>query len=128
MRSTVGSSTRQAGAVRQARTPRRLTAGEGRTGDGEDVVDLDPARPREAVAIGQLVTEHVLAPVAAAALARMGVGVLGTNSETAGADPHMPFGGVEQRAYGPQGQGRAACGFLTRTRAVYLRGSARSAR
>ncbi|MFF4801075.1 aldehyde dehydrogenase family protein [Streptomyces sp. NPDC002144] len=60
MRSTAGSSTGRAGAVRQVRTLRHLVAGEWRTGDGEDVVDLNPARPRETVAVGWLAQDHEL--------------------------------------------------------------------
>lgn len=58
-----------------------------------------------------------------AAVERLDVGVLHINSETAGADPHVPFGGAKQSAYGPKEQGRAAREFFTRTKTVYLRGS-----
>ncbi|MFJ8781905.1 MULTISPECIES: aldehyde dehydrogenase family protein [unclassified Streptomyces] len=53
------------------------------------------------------------------------VGVLHINSETAGADPHVPFGGAKQSAYGPKEQGRAAREFFTRTKTVYVRSSER---
>jgi aldehyde dehydrogenase (NAD+) len=49
------------------------------------------------------------------------VGVLHINSETAGADPHVPFGGAKQSGYGPKEQGRAAREFFTQTKTVYLR-------
>ncbi|WP_086722416.1 aldehyde dehydrogenase family protein [Streptomyces carpinensis] len=55
-----------------------------------------------------------------AAMEQVDVGVLHINSETAGADPHVPFGGVKQSAYGPKEQGRAAREFFTRTTTVYL--------
>ncbi|MFI1051983.1 aldehyde dehydrogenase family protein [Streptomyces griseoruber] len=58
-----------------------------------------------------------------AATDQMDVGVLHINSETAGADPHVPFGGVKHSAYGPKEQGRAAREFFTRTKTVYLRSS-----
>ena len=58
-----------------------------------------------------------------AAMDQMDVGVLHIHSETAGADPHVPFGGVKQSAYGPKEQGRAAREFFTRTKTVYLRSS-----
>ncbi|MFF4117514.1 aldehyde dehydrogenase family protein [Streptomyces sp. NPDC001714] len=58
-----------------------------------------------------------------AATERLDVGVLHINSETAGADPHVPFGGSKQSAYGPKEQGRAAREFFTRTKTVYVRAS-----
>lgn len=61
----------------------------------------------------------------AAATEQVDVGVLHINSETAGADPHVPFGGAKQSAYGPKEQGRAARDFFTRTRTVYVRPSER---
>ncbi|MFJ3802480.1 aldehyde dehydrogenase family protein [Streptomyces sp. NPDC090088] len=59
----------------------------------------------------------------AAATEQLDVGVLHINSETAGADPHVPFGGSKQSAYGPKEQGRAAREFFTRTKTVYVRPS-----
>jgi acyl-CoA reductase-like NAD-dependent aldehyde dehydrogenase len=58
-----------------------------------------------------------------AAVERVDVGVLHINSETAGADPHVPFGGAKHSAYGPKEQGRAAREFFTRTKTVYVRSS-----
>jgi alpha-ketoglutaric semialdehyde dehydrogenase len=57
------------------------------------------------------------------AVAEFKVGVLHVNSETAGADPHVPFGGVKDSGYGPKEQGRAARDFYTHTTTVYLRAS-----
>lgn len=51
------------------------------------------------------------------------VGVLHVNSESAGADPHVPFGGVKRSGYGPKEQGAAAREFFTRTTTVYLQGA-----
>ena len=50
------------------------------------------------------------------------VGILHVNSESAGADPHVPFGGAKKSGYGPKEQGRSAREFFTHTTTVYLRG------
>ncbi|AUI51468.1 aldehyde dehydrogenase family protein [Arthrobacter crystallopoietes] len=50
------------------------------------------------------------------------VGILHVNSESAGADPHVPFGGAKKSGYGPKEQGTAAKEFFTHTTTVYLRG------
>ena len=50
------------------------------------------------------------------------VGVLHVNSESAGADPHVPFGGSKKSGLGPKEQGAAAREFFTHTTTVYLRG------
>lgn len=55
------------------------------------------------------------------AVATLEVGVLHVNSETSGADPHVPFGGTKQSGYGPKEQGRAAREFFTETMTVYQR-------
>ena len=52
------------------------------------------------------------------------VGVLHINSESAGADPHVPFGGAKKSGLGPKEQGTAAREFFTHTTTVYLRGGA----
>lgn len=52
------------------------------------------------------------------------VGILHVNSESAGADPHVPFGGARKSGYGPKEQGGAAQEFFTHTTTVYLRGGA----
>lgn len=52
------------------------------------------------------------------------VGILHVNSESAGADPHVPFGGAGKSGYGPKEQGGAAQEFFTHTTTVYLRGGA----
>lgn len=49
------------------------------------------------------------------------VGILHVNSESAGADPHVPFGGAKGSGYGPKEQGQAAKDFFTHTTTVYLR-------
>lgn len=59
---------------------------------------------------------------ALSAIERIEVGMLHVNSETAGADPHVPFGGAKGSGLGPQEQGAAARDFYTRSTTVYLRG------
>src|SRR5919109_840182 len=46
-------------------------------------------------------------------------GVLHVNSQTAGADVHVPFGGIKGSGYGPHEQGRAALEFYTEVVTVY---------
>ena len=48
------------------------------------------------------------------------VGLVHVNSQTAGADPHVPFGGAGSSAYGPHEQGRAAIEFFTEQKTVYI--------
>jgi aldehyde dehydrogenase (NAD+) len=56
------------------------------------------------------------------AIDELDVGILHINSESAGADPHVPFGGAKKSGYGPKEQGAAAREFFTHTTTVYLRG------
>jgi aldehyde dehydrogenase (NAD+) len=56
------------------------------------------------------------------AVEHIDVGVLHINSESAGADPHVPFGGAKKSGLGPKEQGSAAREFFTHTTTVYLRG------
>ncbi|GAA5225739.1 aldehyde dehydrogenase family protein [Paeniglutamicibacter antarcticus] len=58
-----------------------------------------------------------------AAMEVIDVGILHVNSESAGADPHVPFGGAKKSGYGPKEQGGAAKEFFTHTTTVYLRGA-----
>ena len=60
---------------------------------------------------------------ALAAMEKIDVGILHVNSESAGADPHVPFGGAKKSGYGPKEQGGAAKEFFTHTTTVYLRGA-----
>jgi alpha-ketoglutaric semialdehyde dehydrogenase len=46
-------------------------------------------------------------------------GVLHVNSQTAGADVHVPFGGIKDSGFGPHEQGRAAMEFYTEVVTVY---------
>jgi aldehyde dehydrogenase (NAD+) len=61
---------------------------------------------------------------ALAAVEQVDVGVLHINSESAGADPHVPFGGAKKSGLGPKEQGTAAREFFTHSTTVYLRGGA----
>ena len=56
------------------------------------------------------------------AVEQIDVGVLHVNSESAGADPHVPFGGAKKSGLGPKEQGGAAREFFTHTTTVYMRG------
>jgi alpha-ketoglutaric semialdehyde dehydrogenase len=46
-------------------------------------------------------------------------GILHVNSQTAGADVHVPFGGIKGSGWGPHEQGRAALEFFTEVVTVY---------
>jgi acyl-CoA reductase-like NAD-dependent aldehyde dehydrogenase len=46
-------------------------------------------------------------------------GLLHVNSQTAGADVHVPFGGIKASGFGPHEQGRAAIEFFTETVTIY---------
>src|SRR3954454_6941912 len=50
---------------------------------------------------------------------RAEAGILHVNSQTAGADVHVPFGGVKSSGFGPHEQGRAAREFYTEVVTVY---------
>jgi aldehyde dehydrogenase (NAD+) len=47
-------------------------------------------------------------------------GLLHVNSQTAGSDIHVPFGGVKGSGFGPHEQGRAAMEFYTETVTIYV--------
>jgi acyl-CoA reductase-like NAD-dependent aldehyde dehydrogenase len=46
-------------------------------------------------------------------------GIIRVNGQTAGADVHVPFGGIKGSGYGPHEQGRAALEFYTEVVTVY---------
>ncbi|MBV9607514.1 MAG: aldehyde dehydrogenase, partial [Solirubrobacterales bacterium] len=46
-------------------------------------------------------------------------GIIHVNSQTAGAEVHVPFGGIKHSGYGPHEQGRAAIEFYTEEVTVY---------
>lgn len=47
-------------------------------------------------------------------------GIVHVNSQTAGAEAHVPFGGFGASSYGPHEQGRAAIEFFTQSKTVYI--------
>src|SRR6266516_3815011 len=47
-------------------------------------------------------------------------GLIHVNSQTAGAEVHVPFGGIKGSGFGPHEQGRAAMEFYTETVTVYV--------
>ena len=49
-------------------------------------------------------------------------GILHVNGETAGAEPHVPFGGMKGSSSWSREQGKAAADFFTQTRTVYVDG------
>ena len=50
---------------------------------------------------------------------QIGAGIIHVNSQTAGADVHVPFGGIKGSGWGPHEQGRAAIEFYTELVTVY---------
>ena len=46
-------------------------------------------------------------------------GIVRINGQTAGADVHVPFGGIKGSGFGPHEQGRAALEFYTDVVTVY---------
>ncbi|MFJ8528905.1 aldehyde dehydrogenase family protein [Bacillus sp. NPDC094106] len=50
----------------------------------------------------------------------MEVGMVHVNSETAGAEPQVPFGGMKNSSDGPREQGKTAAEFYTRVKTVYM--------
>jgi aldehyde dehydrogenase (NAD+) len=52
-------------------------------------------------------------------VAELEAGILHVNSQTAGADVHVPFGGSKASGYGPHEQGRGAIEFYTEEITVY---------
>lgn len=53
-------------------------------------------------------------------LDELDVGILHVNSESAGVDPHVPFGGAKKSGLGPKEQGQSAKEFFTHTTTTYL--------
>ena len=47
-------------------------------------------------------------------------GLLHVNSQTAGAEVHVPFGGIKDSGFGPHEQGRAAIEFYTEVVTIYV--------
>jgi alpha-ketoglutaric semialdehyde dehydrogenase len=55
------------------------------------------------------------------AVERFDLGVLHVNSETTGADVHVPFGGTKASGTSHREMGRAARDFFTEVKTVYVR-------
>ena len=51
---------------------------------------------------------------------RIEAGVVKVNSETAGIEPQVPFGGMKESSSHSREQGRAAIEFFTSIRSVYI--------
>jgi len=55
-------------------------------------------------------------------------GIVHINRETAGVEPHVPFGGIKGSSNMHREQGKAARGFFTTTKTVYIRSNQNKAR
>ena len=92
------------------------------------VVGLIPARDYgDAVARANAVSFGLSASVVTRDLGRAlafirdsDCGIVHVNSETAGAEPHVPFGGTKESSSGTREQGKAAREFYTQVKTVYL--------
>ena len=69
---------------------------------------------------GSIFTRDLATAEAFIATAR--VGLVHVNGETAGAEPHVPFGGMKGSSSGSREQGKAAAEFYTQTRTIYVEG------
>jgi aldehyde dehydrogenase (NAD+) len=49
-------------------------------------------------------------------------GIIHVNGETAGAEPHVPFGGMKDSSSWSREQGKSAVEFYTQTKTVYVEG------
>jgi aldehyde dehydrogenase (NAD+) len=86
--------------------------------------DLDEAlRIHNAVAYGlsgSIFTRDLATAEAFIATAR--IGIVHVNGETAGAEPHVPFGGTKGSSSWSREQGKAAAEFFTQSKTVYVEG------
>jgi aldehyde dehydrogenase (NAD+) len=89
-----------------------------------EAADLDDAlRIHNGVAFGlsgSIFTRDLATAEAFVATAR--VGLVHVNGETAGAEPHVPFGGMRGSSSWSREQGKSAAEFYTQTRTVYVEG------
>ncbi|GGS19342.1 hypothetical protein GCM10010269_67960 [Streptomyces humidus] len=124
MRQSAGSDAAAGGIDRSARSLRHLVAGQGRTGDADELLDDPPARPRESVAVGRLAQEHDLDQDVTAARDAF---------PRWAAAPHHGRGRTRDRAADVLdandevrgARGRAARDFFTRTKTLCVRPSQR---
>ena len=78
------------------------------------------AAPRQRARVRPLGRDlHARPPGGAAVTTEAQAGILHVNSQTAGADVHVPFGGIKGSGWGPHEQGRAAIEFCTHVVTVY---------
>ena len=54
------------------------------------------------------------------------MGLVHVNGETAGAEPHVPFGGMKGSSSWSREQGKAASDFYTQTKTVYWDGGSQA--
>jgi len=89
-----------------------------------EAADLDEAlRLHNDVAYGlsgSIFTRDLATAEAFVSTAR--VGLVHVNGETAGAEPHVPFGGMRGSSSWSREQGRSAAEFFTQSRTVYVEG------
>jgi len=89
-----------------------------------EAVDLDDAiRLHNGVAYGlsgSIFTRDLATAETFVATAQ--VGLVHVNGETAGAEPHVPFGGMKGSSTWSREQGKSAADFFTQTRTVYVEG------
>ena len=87
-------------------------------------VDLDEAlrlHNRVAYGLSGAIFTRDLA-TAESFIATAQVGLVHVNGETAGAEPHVPFGGMKASSSWSREQGKSASEFFTQTKTVYLEG------
>ena len=87
--------------------------------------DLDEAHPPpqrgwRTACPGSIFTRDLATAEAFIATAR--VGLVHVNGETAGAEPHVPFGGMKGSSSWSREQGKSAADFFTQTKTVYVEG------
>ena len=69
---------------------------------------------------GSIFTRDLATAEAFIATAR--IGLVHVNGETAGAEPHVPFGGMKGSSSWSREQGKSAADFFTQTKTVYVEG------
>jgi acyl-CoA reductase-like NAD-dependent aldehyde dehydrogenase len=82
-----------------------------------DLDEASPGRTRSSSLSAAIFTRDLRAAHRFAG--ELQAGILHVNSQTAGADVHVPFGGIKGSGFGPHEQGRAALEFYTETVTVY---------
>ena len=80
---------------------------------------LAPARAFVRTFDGGTATRDHVSEALGAFVRTIEAGIVRVNGQTAGADVHVPFGGIKGSGFGPHEQGRAALEFYTDTITVY---------